>query len=149
MGARYDFQLWQAGDGLAMFVILVPLCAILLALVLTYLAIRIFATIDSKRDEPRGTEAPRRARPAAVLIVLSALAVGLLLQPSLRAQLYASMRKSKATDSRNVRVWANKRLGLYYCPGAIPYGSLQPGQFMPQWDTIQSGYQPSPRQMCR
>ena len=48
-----------------------------------------------------------------------------------------------------VKIWANKRSGLYYCPDSKLYGKLTPGTYMSQSEAIKNGYQPATNQECR
>ena len=59
--------------------------------------------------------------------------LGGLLQPEQKAN----------TQNSSVRIWANKRSGLYYCPDSRMYGKLTPGVYMSQGEAIQGGYQPA------
>jgi hypothetical protein len=48
-----------------------------------------------------------------------------------------------------VKVWVNKRSGLYYCPQAESYGKVKPGFYATEREAVQSGYQPAAREACR
>ena len=52
-------------------------------------------------------------------------------------------------DKAPVKIWANQRSGLYYCPDSKFYGKLTPGTYMLQSEAIQNGYQPAVHQTCR
>jgi len=50
----------------------------------------------------------------------------------------------KATSEKSsIKIWANKRSGLYYCPDSKLYGKLRPGVYMSQGEAVQGGYQPA------
>ncbi len=49
----------------------------------------------------------------------------------------------------NIRVWANRRSGFYYCPKTKFYGKMSPGAYMVQWDALQRGYRPADAQACQ
>ncbi len=48
-----------------------------------------------------------------------------------------------------VKIWANKRSGLFYCPDSKLYGKLAPGIYMSQGEALQHGYQPASKEVCR
>ena len=48
-----------------------------------------------------------------------------------------------------VKIWANTRTGLYYCPDSKLYGRLTPGVYMSQGEALQSGYHPAANEACR
>jgi hypothetical protein len=48
-----------------------------------------------------------------------------------------------------VKVWVNKRSGLYYCPESGFYGKLQPGFYATQQEAVQTGYRPAGREACQ
>ena len=48
-----------------------------------------------------------------------------------------------------VKIWANKRSGFYYCPDSKLYGKLTPGNYMSQGEALQLGYQPATKEICR
>jgi hypothetical protein len=48
-----------------------------------------------------------------------------------------------------VKIWANKRSGLYFCPDSKLYGKLTPGNYMLQGEALQHGYQPASKEICR
>ena len=52
-------------------------------------------------------------------------------------------------DKPSVKIWANQRSGLYYCPDSKLYGKLTPGTYMSQSEAIQNGYQPAAKEECR
>ena len=53
-----------------------------------------------------------------------------------------------STDKPAVKIWANKRSGLYYCPDSKLYGKLTPGVYMSQGEAIRGGYQPAEKEAC-
>ena len=65
--------------------------------------------------------------------------LSLLLQPTPKA----------SSTKSSVKIWANQRSGLYYCPDSKLYGKLTPGVYMSQSEAIQNGYQPAANQACR
>jgi hypothetical protein len=48
-----------------------------------------------------------------------------------------------------IKVWVNKRSGLYHCPGTEFYGKEQPGFYATQREAVQSGYRPARGEPCR
>ena len=52
------------------------------------------------------------------------------------------------TEKPSIKIWANKRSGLYYCPDSKLYGKLTPGVYMSQSEAIQGGYQPATNEAC-
>jgi len=54
-----------------------------------------------------------------------------------------------STTNSAVKIWANKRSGLYYCPDSKLYGKLTPGAYMSQGEALQGGYQPAAKETCR
>ena len=54
-----------------------------------------------------------------------------------------------ASEKPTVKIWANQRSGLYYCPDSKLYGKLTPGTYMTQTEAIKNGYQPAASQECR
>jgi len=54
-----------------------------------------------------------------------------------------------STKKSTVKIWANKRSGLYYCPDSKFYGKLSPGAYMSQDEAIKGGYQPAAQEACR
>jgi len=53
------------------------------------------------------------------------------------------------TEKSSIKIWANKRSGLYYCPDSKLYGKLTPGVYMSQGEAIKVGYQPASKEGCR
>ena len=53
------------------------------------------------------------------------------------------------SEKSSIKIWANRRSGLYYCPDSKMYGKLTPGTYMPQSEAIQNGYQPAEKQSCQ
>jgi len=49
----------------------------------------------------------------------------------------------------DVKVWANKSTGLYYCAGAKSFGRTGVGRYMSQMEALQSGYRPVSEQYCQ
>jgi len=54
-----------------------------------------------------------------------------------------------SAEKPTVKIWANKRSGLYYCPDSKLYGKLSPGVYMSQAEAIKDGYQPASKEACR
>jgi len=54
-----------------------------------------------------------------------------------------------STQRSTIKIWANKRSGLYYCPESKFYGKLTPGVYMSQAEAIKGGYQPATKEACR
>ena len=54
-----------------------------------------------------------------------------------------------ASQKSSIKIWANSRSGLYYCPDSKLYGKLAPGTYMSQSEAIQDGYQPAANQACQ
>jgi len=84
---------------------------------------------------------------------LALLIVGLVvLYPALNlpplSQLFQPAPKA-VSEKSSVKIWANRRSGLYYCPDSKLYGKLMPGAYMSQSEAIQNGYQPAANQSCR
>jgi len=68
--------------------------------------------------------------------------------PSVSRLLRPTPPESK-TEKASIRIWANKRSGLYYCPDSKLYGKLTPGVYMTQDEAIKDGYQPATQKACR
>ncbi|MGC9996279.1 MAG: hypothetical protein ABSE79_13235 [Terriglobia bacterium] len=85
--------------------------------------------------------------PLALLIVGLVVLYPVLHLPSL-SQLFQPTPKA-ASEKTSVKIWANQRSGLYYCPGSKLYGKLTPGTYMSESEAIQNGYQPGANQACR
>lgn len=47
----------------------------------------------------------------------------------------------------NMKVWAKKQSGFYYCPGNILFGTKQ-GRLVTQEKALTSGYRPAGGQYC-
>ncbi len=85
--------------------------------------------------------------PFALLIVGLVVLYPVLNLPSL-SELFRPTPKV-TTEKSSVKIWANQRSGLYYCPDSKLYGKLTPGTYMSQTEAIQNGYQPASSQECR
>ena len=85
--------------------------------------------------------------PFALLIVGLVVLYPVLNLPSL-SQLFQPTPKASSEKS-TVKIWANQRSGLYYCPDSQFYGKLTPGVYMSKSEAIQNGYQPAANQTCR
>ena len=48
-----------------------------------------------------------------------------------------------------IKVWVNKRSGLYYCPQSTFYGKTQPGFYATQQAAMQSGDRPASQEACQ
>jgi hypothetical protein len=82
-----------------------------------------------------------------VLLVVSVLVVSHGLNLPFLAGLLQPTPKA-ATEKSSIKIWANKRSGLYYCPDSKMYGKLTPGVYMSQGEAIQGGYQPAASEAC-
>lgn len=67
--------------------------------------------------------------------------------PSISGLFQPTPKAGKGTSS--VKVWANQRSGLYYCPDSKFYGKLTPGVYLSQSEAIGKGYQPVGNETCR
>ena len=85
--------------------------------------------------------------PLALLIVGLVVVYPVLNLPPL-SQLFQPAPKA-VSEKSSVKIWANRRSGLYYCPDSKLYGKLMPGAYMSQSEAIQNGYQPAANQSCR
>lgn len=48
-----------------------------------------------------------------------------------------------------LKVWVNRRSGLYYCPQSDFYGKTQPGFYVTQEEAVQNGYRPAAGEACK
>ena len=85
--------------------------------------------------------------PLALLIVGLVVLYPALNLPSLSQLLQPTPKV--ASEKSPVKIWANQRSGLYYCPDSKLYGKLTPGTYMSQSEAIQNGFQPATNQTCR
>jgi hypothetical protein len=85
--------------------------------------------------------------PLVFLIVGLVVLYPVLNLPSLR-QLFQPAPKA-SSEKLSVKIWANQRSGLYYCPDSKFYGKLTPGVYMSRSEAIQNGYQPAANQACQ
>jgi len=79
--------------------------------------------------------------PILFLVVAMVVILPNLNLPGLQGLLQPTRRT--ATQKSSIKIWANKRSGLYYCPDSRLYGKVAPGVYMSQGDAIQGGYQPA------
>ena len=142
-------QLSDIGEKFALFLVAASLATIPLVGILGYLGSRGVAAGESKCDDQGSRDSKRRLWFLAVLVPVIFAVVYIALDPSLIVRLYGTSRNSKTGNPQDVQVWASQRSGLYYCPGTRLYGKVQPGKQIPQRSALQSGFQPSLRQMCR
>ncbi len=56
---------------------------------------------------------------------------------------------STVIAATNVRVWVNRKTGLYYCHDSKLYGKVRPGEYMTQQTALARGYQPSGGEVCQ
>jgi guanyl-specific ribonuclease Sa len=67
------------------------------------------------------------------------------------AQMFSFLRKEKRNvlpkAGKNLRVWAKKQSGFYYCQGGILFGN-KPGKMMAQVDALMAGFRPSDGDYC-
>jgi hypothetical protein len=47
-----------------------------------------------------------------------------------------------------IRVWADRKTGLYYCPGADSYGRTRNGRYMNQAEARLESFEPAQRRDC-
>ena len=85
--------------------------------------------------------------PLVLLIVGLVVLYPILNLPSL-SQLFQPTPKV-SSEKATVKIWANRRSGLYYCPDSQFYGKITPGVYMSKPEAIQNGYQPGANQACR
>lgn len=48
----------------------------------------------------------------------------------------------------HIKVWADLKTALYYCPGSAYYGQTRSGRFMSQADARLSNFEPAERRAC-
>jgi len=94
-----------------------------------------------------------RSRSRLFFFPLAFLVIGLVVfYPALNlrflSQVFQPTPKASSEKSA-IKIWANQRSGLYYCPDSKFYGKLAPGAYMSQSQAIQNGYQPAASQACR
>jgi phosphoglycerol transferase MdoB-like AlkP superfamily enzyme len=142
-------QLSDVGHKLAIFLLVASLAIIPLVGIIGYIFSRALAAGEPENDEAGRRDGKRRFWFTAVLVPVVFAALYITLDPSLIARLYGTGRNSPTSNSQDVQVWASQRSGLYYCPGTKLYGKVQPGKQMPESTALQSGFQPSLRQVCR
>jgi hypothetical protein len=56
--------------------------------------------------------------------------------------------QNPAAPSTGVKVWVNRRSGVYHCPGSQYYGSTTRGEFMPESQARAAGNRPAYGQSC-
>src|SRR5215813_944929 len=56
---------------------------------------------------------------------------------------------AEARAARNVRVWAVKPTGFYYCSDSKLYLKVEPGMVMTQEKALEQGYRPAGGKTCR
>jgi hypothetical protein len=89
-----------------------------------------------------------KRRSGASLIPLLLLLVGAMavFAPALRNWSVLSLFEGndKVTAAKpEIRVWVQKRSGIYYCHDSELYGKSNPGFFLNQGEALQQGYRPS------
>jgi hypothetical protein len=90
----------------------------------------------------------RRTSVIPILLVISLV----VLYPFLQKWLPEPLRFIHGTESkanRNVKVWAVKQTGLYYCPDSKLYREVEPGELMTQEKALEGGYRPASGETCR
>jgi guanyl-specific ribonuclease Sa len=118
--------------------------------------------------EPHGkqsppTNSPLTSNPLIPTLLLLLVAFALLYSSPVRtwlttaddlptlAQIFSFSREEKRNvlpkAGENVRVWAKKKSGFYYCRGGALFGN-KPGKMMAQVDALMSGYRPSDGDYC-
>jgi len=142
-------QLSDVGQKLAFFLLATSLATVPLVGIIAYMSSRILAISESRHDEPSRRDNKRRFWFAAVLVPVIFAALYIAFDPSAIGSLYGNARKSPLGNSQDIQVWASQRSGLYYCPGTILYGKLQPGKNITERIALQNGFQPSLGKMCR
>jgi hypothetical protein len=55
----------------------------------------------------------------------------------------------QAHGNPQVKVWAETRTGLYYCPGDVSWGRTRPGKYMTQSDAVLDAFRPAHHQPCQ
>lgn len=57
---------------------------------------------------------------------------------------------AKVTSEANahVKVWADLKTGLYYCPGSESYGRTQNGHYLSQQEALLGRFEPAERKEC-
>lgn len=48
----------------------------------------------------------------------------------------------------HIKVWADLKTALYYCPGSAYYGQTRSGRFMSQADAHLANFEPAERRVC-
>jgi len=142
-------QLSDVGQKLAIFLVVASLATIPVVGIIGYISSRVLAAREPENDKAGRSDSNRRFWFAAVLVPVVFAALYIALDPSLIARLYGTARNSKTGNQQDVQVWASQRSGLYYCPGTKLYGKVQPGKQIPESSALQSGFQPSLKQVCR
>jgi hypothetical protein len=51
-------------------------------------------------------------------------------------------------DDAHIRVWADRKTALYYCPGSALYGRTKSGHFMSQAEAQSANFEPAARRAC-
>ena len=85
--------------------------------------------------------------PVAFLIIGLVVLYPALKLPSLRQLFEPTPAATKPKST--VKIWANQRSGLYYCPDSQFYGKVKPGVYMSESEAIQNGFQPAGNKACR
>jgi hypothetical protein len=144
-----NVQLSDIGQKLSIFLIVASLAIIPLVGIIGYISSRVIAPREPENDEAGRRDGKRRFWFAAVVMPVIFAALYIAFNPSLIGRLYGTARNSKMGNQQDVRVWASQRTGLYYCPGTTLFGKVQPGKQMAERSALQSGFQPSLKQVCR
>ncbi len=86
------------------------------------------------------------------VILVLAMIVLVLVYPFVQKRLRGPLRSLAVTETtagRNVKVWAVKQTGLYYCPDSKLYQKVEPGRLMTQERALEEGYRRAGGERCR
>jgi hypothetical protein len=61
----------------------------------------------------------------------------------------AYRRRQAHGGNPQVKVWAEMRTGLYYCPGNASWGKTEQGKYMTQLEAELNAFQPAHHQPCQ
>jgi len=87
--------------------------------------------------------------PILVLLLVALLIFSASINWEPLTKLFTSEPKKPTVMKPDVKVWANKSTGLYYCAGAKSFGRTGVGRYMSQMEALQSGYRPVSEQYCQ
>jgi hypothetical protein len=83
-----------------------------------------------------------------ILLVILLLLSYLFVQKWLPARLRLT-RITETKAKQDIKVWAVKRTGMYYCADSNLYGEAKPGMLMTQEKALEGGYRPAGGETCR